>query len=427
MFYRLFTLIFLLSFLSLTTYSLDTLRVMHYNLLYYGFYTDFCTPENNNIGQKNLYLKTILEYHKPHIFTVNEMGRGAENLDILLDHTLNVDGISYYAYASYTNSTNSTIVNAMFYDTRKFGLIGQSIPSSVLRDVNLYRLYYKSDDLELSNDTIFLTCIVAHLKAGQDVTDQQTRAIMIGNVMNYLNENENQSNILLLGDFNMQSSYEQAYQLIVSHPNTEIRLYDPVEIDGIWNNNSAVAAYHTQSTRTSGNGCFVTGGLDDRFDFILATQSIMGGSGGLKYVENSYRSPGQDGIRFNQSLVSPINFSQPQEIIDALYNLSDHLPVMVDLVISDVANYKAEIQPSVVYYNNPVRQELSIEMDSFDSDFVTISIYSIVGILHFKNINEVYMGKQKRSIDVSKYSPGVYLLNINASSGLNFSGKFVKN
>ncbi len=39
----------------------DTLTVMHYNLLYYGANTSFCTNENNNLDTKNIHLKSDFE------------------------------------------------------------------------------------------------------------------------------------------------------------------------------------------------------------------------------------------------------------------------------------------------------------------------------------------------------------------------------
>ncbi|MCD4723670.1 MAG: hypothetical protein K8R63_02420, partial [Bacteroidales bacterium] len=65
----LFLFLFSLNFLT----AQDTLKVMHYNLLYYGQNTGFCNITNNNPDLKDAYLRTILGYVKPDIFTVNEM------------------------------------------------------------------------------------------------------------------------------------------------------------------------------------------------------------------------------------------------------------------------------------------------------------------------------------------------------------------
>ncbi|MBZ0243756.1 MAG: hypothetical protein K8F24_11110, partial [Bacteroidales bacterium] len=51
----------------------DTLTVMHYNLLYCGANTSFCTNENNNLDTKNVHLKLIMNAVRPDIFTVNEI------------------------------------------------------------------------------------------------------------------------------------------------------------------------------------------------------------------------------------------------------------------------------------------------------------------------------------------------------------------
>jgi hypothetical protein len=400
---------------------------MHYNLLYYGIYNDFCTPENNNVQQKNENLKIILNEFKPHIFTVNELGRGADNLDLLLNNTLNVDGISYYDYASYTNSTNSSIVNGLFFDSRKFGLIQQAIPNTVLRDINLYKLYLKSAEIENTQDTIFLTCIVGHLKAGQDASDQQTRTAMVNNVMNYLNQNDYSGNLLFMGDFNMQSSYEQAFQMMISHPNSQIQLNDPIELNGIWNNNPAVAGYHTQSTHTSGNGCFVSGGLDDRYDFILFSNSVLNGTDGFRYIENSYTSPGQDGIRFNQSLVSPLNLSFQQNVVEALYNCSDHLPVIIELVeekkmlsVLERNNYHIKVQ-----YNNPVEDYLKLFITTQQPLPVNVKIFSSNGAFIDTRFFNLHAGNNTLEFYLDDISPGVYVFELLLPEGNGFRNRVV--
>ncbi len=406
----------------------DTLRMMQYNLLFYGYYTDSCTPENNNADQKDQYLKTILGQFHPHIFVVNEMGTGAHNVTRLRDNALNVDGINYYEHATYTNSTNSWFANALYYDTRKFGLIHEAVPGSLVRDINLYTLYYKSEDLAVTGDTIFLTCIVAHLKAGQSSSDQQTRTSMVNNVMSYLETNNYSGNILFMGDFNMKSSFEQAYQRMVSHANSEIRFYDPIAITGVWGNNPDMAAYHTQSPRTGSHDCFVTGGLDDRYDFILASNSIMQGLDGFQYVENSYTTIGQDGNRFNQSLISPPNYSQPQEVLSALYNMSDHLPVMMDVIVSSPVSI-----PSVpgdfnlsVSFQNPVEDRLKFEVRNGKSGEMNVSFYALTGSLAYEESLVKSAGTVTFEIEIDDLPSGIYLMRIDLSGEATFSDKVVK-
>lgn len=313
----------------------DTISVMVYNLLFYGHYTSFCTPQNNNVDDKDEYLKTIIGYTLPDIFAVNEMGTNPENAGRILNNVMNADGRTNYAHASYTNTTGSSLVNMLFYNTEKFVLYEEEVAASVLRDINRYTLYYNDPDLGHGNDTIFLHLFVTHMKAGSSAQDQQRRTQEANAVMNYIEEENITGNALFMGDFNMNSSYEEAYQIITYNLNDAIRFYDPIDRPGVWWNNPDMAPYHTQSPRTGQHPCFVTGGLDDRYDQILATGSVMEGYSGMQYLEGSYRAIGQDGQRFNQSLISPPNNSEPQELIYAMYNMSDHLPVKMKMTILD--------------------------------------------------------------------------------------------
>jgi hypothetical protein len=54
-------------------------------------------------------------------------------------------------------------------------------------------------------------------------------------------------------------------------------------------------------------------------------------SGQLSYIPNSYQSFGQDGNHFNLSYNNITNDVVPPYINDALYNMSDHLPVIMEL------------------------------------------------------------------------------------------------
>jgi len=406
----------------------DTIRVMQYNLLFYGLYTDFCTEQNNNNDDKDEYLRTILGHFQPDIFTVNELGRGAHNLTRIRDQVLNTGDVDYFEHATYTNTGNGWFANGLFYNSRKLGLYDEVIVSTLLRDINLYTLYYKSDDLEFTGDTVFITLIVAHLKAGQTTSDQQMRTTMVSNVMNYLDASNYSGNIMFMGDFNMKSSFEQAFQIMVNNVNPEIRFYDPIDITGVWGNNSEMAPYHTQSPRTGSHPCFVTGGLDDRYDFILTSRSIMEGLNGFQYVENSYTAIGQDGNRFNQSLINPPNYSQPPEIIDALYNMSDHLPVMLDMVSVELVNSINYQFPEKIHitWNNPVSDILSIDLGIKHGIRFNIDIFSISGVKVENYSSRYHSEGELIKLDLSHLAQGVYILRIVSQDGYTFSGKVVK-
>ena len=73
-----------------------------------------------------------------------------------------------------------------------------------------------------------------------------------------------------------------------------------------------ISDYHTQSTHSENTGCAASGGMDDRFDFILISKNIKQGSKGVKYLSDAYWAVGQDGKHFNESInSSPTNTSVP--------------------------------------------------------------------------------------------------------------------
>jgi hypothetical protein len=55
---RIFTTL-LLALISLNLFAQDTIKIMQYNLLNYGNTTSWCTTENNNMNDKDIYLKNM--------------------------------------------------------------------------------------------------------------------------------------------------------------------------------------------------------------------------------------------------------------------------------------------------------------------------------------------------------------------------------
>lgn len=102
----------------------DTLKVMHYNLLYYGKNYYECDSYTNNIDEKNESLKEIIQYVQPDIFSVNELdGEGDSPIEddaaYLLGNALNVDGISNYRR---TQFPEIFLANTVFYNYEKLTL-----------------------------------------------------------------------------------------------------------------------------------------------------------------------------------------------------------------------------------------------------------------------------------------------------------------
>jgi hypothetical protein len=97
----------------------DTLRVMQYNLLNYGNNTGYCNTTNNNINDKNGYIRTILTAYYPDILTVCEMGRSASLPNDFLNNVLNVNGLNFWMARGGANTNNSSLTNCIFYNSTK--------------------------------------------------------------------------------------------------------------------------------------------------------------------------------------------------------------------------------------------------------------------------------------------------------------------
>ena len=219
--------------LAMAAYPQDTLKIMHYNFLNYGNYTSYCTPENNNHEDKDNYLRTIIGYELPDILTVNEINSYEFYHNRVLNSVLNTDGRDYYLKGPESNTALSDIVNMFYYNSEKFGLRSHVVIQNHLRDIDLYTLYCKTPESARSDtvylfDTVYLNCIVAHLKAGSSNSDATERALMTANVIDYLSDYKQPGNYLFMGDLNTYSSYEECYQNLTGTSAFDFRFYDPV-------------------------------------------------------------------------------------------------------------------------------------------------------------------------------------------------------
>ena len=350
-----------ISFSVAASFAQDTVRVMHYNLMYYNSNTGFCNQENNSVSRKDSCLKKIIQYVRPDIFTANEIGNNTTSHQRLLDSVLNTAGVNTYKRGQVSGNGGSILSNGIFYNAEKFTLKSQTnLPTYTTRDINIFEFYYNAFDLGSETvDTAFLTCIVAHLEPGS--TSTQLRAQQVAVLMNHLDSVNKKSNYLLMGDFNVYADTETCYRMLITPDNTDYTFYDPIDMPGLWSVEDDFRFIHTQSTHALQDGCFAYGGMDDRFDFILQSEYIQIASLHFQYLPNSYTTPGQDGNHFNKAINDGANSSAPAEIIEALFNMSDHLPVFMDLMVDQTAKMNV---PEVfdVVFPNPVSDILHLNV-----------------------------------------------------------------
>lgn len=347
-----------------------------------------------------------------------------------LTNVLNTDGITHYKRADYVNSSGSNTINMLYYDSRKIKYHSVRVLTSYFRDITLYKLYHNTPDLPQTYDTTFIYCAVAHLKAGSTDSDLQTRKLQTQYAMGNLNTSGIVSNIMFMGDLNTQSSSENSFQNLITHSNANIRFYDPVNKLGTWNNNASYKAYHTQSTNVSSNNCVSGGGLDDRFDFILINGIIKNNTQGVSYIDGSYKALGQDGNRFNSTVIYPANAMVPADVANALYSASDHLPVILKLFVdrlpASVEDYNDE-QPHIITYELIGRQ-LGFQFTSPQSAEYAADVYDMHGRLLVSNIFKAEAGAHSVSLNLNQSAAGLCILRLtNRNNGHFITLKFFVN
>ena len=289
-------------------YSQVEYTIMSYNLLNY--------PGNDSLV-RNVYFRTVLLSVVPDVLVVQEITSQA-GVDGFLNNVLNT-ALSGYGAGIFINGPDTD--NAIFYKTTSFTFLSNNIITTELRNISEFVLKENS-----TGDTLRIYSL--HLKAGTGTSNQQQRlgeVTLLRNVTDILSPN---TDYIVCGDFNIYGSNEPAYQKLIDQT-TGGYLIDIFDLSGTWNTES-YATYHTQSPRVRQFGGGATGGMDDRFDMILYSQSLIN-SGGIYFVPGTFVNYGNDGNHYNDSINRPPNNVVSQQVADALHYSSDHIPVFVKL------------------------------------------------------------------------------------------------
>lgn len=309
----------------------DTLVIMAYNVLNY--------PGSTAARWSNF--RTIVQYVKPDIILCNEMISDA-GATTLLNNALNAYGINYYAKATFVNGPDSD--NIMYYNTNKVNLATQNQISTALRDISHYQVNW----MNVNAGTSTLDLYSLHLKASSGTTNENKRLAECQNLRTHMDGSlPVQSNIIVGGDFNFYGAGTEPAWNELTNNGTQL-LNDPTNRVGNWHDNSTFSDVHTQATRSSANpggSGGATGGVDDRFDFLLANNYVINGGAGVRYIPGTYDVIGNDGNKFNVSIIENLpNTDVPDSVRDALFNMSDHMPVVLQIQIDrDVVILPVEV------------------------------------------------------------------------------------
>ena len=384
-------------------FAQETFKVMFYNLLNF--------PLQDVPADRIQYLEVVLSDYQPDLFMVCELNSEEASNDILsMMQTINPN----YSRAVFISNTSDDYIgdqndlqNLLFYDSSKFILESQTIVPSIFRDFNSYKL--KLNSIEQTTNPIYLDAIVCHLKASSGSDNEALRLQMVNDLESYLETIPSDSNVLLVGDFNMYTSSEDGFVELRDVTNS-IVFTDPANRVGSWHNNTNYIDVMTQSTRTQNGLGGATGGFDDRFDFIMTSENLITNTT-LKYVFNSYKVFGNNRVVscFNREINST-DCEGPDysfNIRNALYNFSDHLPVTLQLETTQSLSTTEFIpqEPIVFIGGNVIDDVLRLKIDSHILSNQTLKVYDSFGKL-IKTINtknSIYINE-----DISMFATGMY-------------------
>lgn len=386
----------------MATAQQDTLRVVYYNLLKFP----------GSTADRADSLKVVLDYLKPDILCVTEL-LSSTGSDLVLNSALNHSGNTNYSRTTYIDGFDTE--TQVFFNTNKLGLVRFDTISTAgsttvgeSRYIGYTRLYFKDPNLPTHLDTQYVDLFGMHLTASNNTDDSLSRFEQTRMLKNWLAARPHIQFILAGGDLNLYTDQEVAYQTLLDSGAQKLK--DPINRPGRWNNNAAFADVHTQSTRVRAFNGGATGGMDDRFDFILTSDSILQ-SNRLRYIVNSYKAVGNSGLLFNDSLTHPpVNTQLPWNVLSAMYNMSDHLPVYMELlathkqvvtVSESLLGLNISVSPNptrgIVYLKDfrETAAPLSLSLFDLNSREISVSYDDHAGIL-----------------DLSGMNPGVYLLRV---------------
>lgn len=334
--------IVLLSFASFS--QTETVKIVAYNVLNFPDGRDDCGT-NTVVPNRADTLRKVLSYLQPDIFVACEI-QTEDGADSILTRSLNVNGITSYQSAQWhPNGNGGDLNNQMYYNSDKLIFYSQDVIGTSSRDIDHYVLYLDDPNLSTFYDTTFIDVYMCHLKAGSSGSSETIREAQTQALMDYIATQPTDHHLFVCGDLNVYSSNEAGYQNMVTGP---LALQDPINAPGSWNNNGSFAAIHTQSTRTSLNlDCGSKGGCDDRFDQILVSSNVMTGADSLQYIPNSYDAVGNDGNHFNTNLLNGANSQYPDSVVNALYYMSDHLPVAMEVLVTYPTSNGLALYPTI--------------------------------------------------------------------------------
>ncbi len=376
-------------------------------------------------------LEKIVTYSQPDILLIQELKTAEGLADVAAMMTdLSYGNFEHSAFVPMQSDPGNpyTLQQAIVFNQNIFKLKSQHEILTAVRDINEFVLYLNDAELPNGADTTFIYVYVTHLKSSTGTANQLARLAMVNDWIAYMDANFiGDENVIFAGDFNLYTNTESAYQALMNTSNTVV-MHDVLSTLGNWTGaNFAHKEILTQSTRlTQVGGDGATGGLDDRFDFILFSAALVDNANNVHYSEDSFRSLGNNATCYNQNITDcSVGNDVPYDVLRAMYYLSDHIPQVCELTTSIDLSHK-EIsfnffQTKIIYDADNIKAQLNVN----ESVSGTYSIRNTNGQLLKQSDLTLLSGKNMILLDVEILQNGVYIFAFISETGLQSTARFV--
>ncbi len=311
----------------------DALRIVSYNIA-----TPTGTPRAGlqtllqGIGEE-----TVQGHARPlDVLALQEVQNQATTTEFVVSLLNGVYSADVYARGFLNGATTGSGTQGIVYNTYTVQLLGEAavgIASTTGQPRQALRYHLRPAGTDGSADFFLYN---SHFKADSDSTSQNRRLIEANALRADADALGKGTHVFFVGDFNTYTSFEAGYQRLLSAGNGQA--FDPINRPGSWHTSPAFVDIFTQAPTNTPPPGLAGGGVDDRFDFQLATGALFD-SYGLDYRFGSYHTFGVNGsVPVNGNVNDPRSTALPDlsnrlTLLDLLTTVSDHLPVVADYLV----------------------------------------------------------------------------------------------
>jgi endonuclease/exonuclease/phosphatase family metal-dependent hydrolase len=294
--------------------SLQALKIVSWNALEFGALSTDRVED----------FKTVLDELQPDILVVQDM-MDVDGATLFLNTVLN-HSKALYKKAKFTNQDGTA--TAFFYNKKTIKLTSQEEIPTLNRSIWGYTVKIKKGD----GKNKILNVYSVHLPYGTKTTDKNLRDDDVELLRAHLDMTHQPGDFFVVcGTFNLAGTKDKAFKILTADdvPNNGA-LLDPLDITGRWHNKKKHQLSFSVSTRKMDTGVGAAGGLKDRYDNFFISQGILDDEN-FTYREGSYIAYGNDGKHLRKAITVPDNQVVSQDVAEALYLASDHLPIVMEL------------------------------------------------------------------------------------------------